>query len=92
MIVLVASSNDNQTGPTSDKLSSRTTCRRLRTERSKLLLMNVNLMNVNNYSMFLLLKFLLYEVLITIKRVQKKYEDIIINDLISMKENVNINL
>lgn len=42
--------------------------------------------------MFLLLKFLLYEVLITIKRVQKKYEDIIINDLISMKENVNINL
>lgn len=49
-------------------------------------------MNVNNYSMFLLLKFLLYEVLITIKRVQKKYEDIIINDLISMKENVNINL
>lgn len=49
-------------------------------------------MNVNNYSMFLLLKFLLYEVLITIKRVQKKYKDIIINDLISMKENVNINL
>lgn len=49
-------------------------------------------MNANNYSMFLLLKFLLYEVLITIKRVQKKYEDIIINDLISMKENVNINL
>lgn len=49
-------------------------------------------MNVNNYSMFLLLKFLLYEVLITIKRVQKKYEDIIINDLISMKENMNINL
>lgn len=42
--------------------------------------------------MFLLLKFLLYEVLITIKRVQKKYKDIIINDLISMKENVNINL
>lgn len=42
--------------------------------------------------MFLLLKFLLYEVLITIKHVQKKYEDIIINDLISMKENVNINL
>lgn len=49
-------------------------------------------MNVNNYSMFLLLKFLLYEVLITIKRVQKKSKDIIINDLISMKENVNINL
>lgn len=49
-------------------------------------------MNVNNYSMFLLLKFLLYEVLITIKRVQKKCKDIIINDLISMKENVNINL
>lgn len=38
LIVLVASSNDNQTGPTSGKLSSRTTCRRLRTERSKLLI------------------------------------------------------
>lgn len=38
LIVLVASSNDNQTGPTSDKLSSRTTRRRLRTERSKLLI------------------------------------------------------
>lgn len=38
LIVLVASSNDNQAGPTSDKLSSRTTRRRLRTERSKLLI------------------------------------------------------
>lgn len=49
-------------------------------------------MNAYNYSVFLLLKLLLYEVLITIKRVQKKYKDIIINDLIPMKESVNINL
>lgn len=49
-------------------------------------------MNAYNYSVFLLLKLLLYEVLITIKRVQKKYKDIIINGLIPMKESVNINL